>query len=257
MIHGLEVPLRKLGGARASRITDGGHARTAEHAHPWPVLSIYVSGGFTNFSGRGEARVASPSAMLYAAGEAHANLMDGHGFEQIEIEFDPAWLGGGAAHRTSPVQIWTGGAVAPEARALARLWRRSDATEVELAQATRRFLDFAAHAPEVRRPAWLPAVLQRLRADTSAPAQDLARDLDLNPAWLAQAYRAAMGEGLRQTAARFRVEAASALLRSSDAPAAEVAVEAGFCDQSHMIRTFRHVLGRTPSQVRSEWAPQR
>lgn len=253
MIHALEVPLRSLGGARASRITDGGHARIPEHAHPWPVLSIYVSGSYTNRTGRGEARVASPSAMFYAAGEAHANLMGGHGLEQIEIEFDPAWLGHSAIRENPPVQLWTGGAVAPAARALGRLWSRPDTPETELIHATRRFLELAAHAPEVPRPPWLPVVLQRLRTDTSIPAQDLAGDLGMNPAWLAQAYRKAMGEGLRQTAARLRVETASALLRSSDAPAAQIALDAGFCDQSHMIRTFRNVLGRTPAKVRSEW----
>lgn len=253
MIHALEVPLRSFGGARASRITDGENARIPEHAHPWPVLSIYVSGAYTNRSGRGEAVVTSPSAIFYAAGQAHANEMGGHGLEQIEIEFDPAWLGRRGIHANGPVQLWTGGAVAPAARALGRLWSRAGAQEAALVYATRRFLEFAGQAPEVRPPAWLPAVLRRLRTDASSSAQDLARDVGMNPAWLAQAYRAAMGEGLRQTAARWRVEKASALLRSSDAPAAEIALETGFCDQSHMIRTFRNVLGRTPSQVRSEW----
>ena len=257
MIHAVEEALRSFGGARASRIVDGGHARIPEHAHPWPVLSIYVSGAYTNQSGRGEARVAYPSAMFYAAGEAHENVADRYGLEQIDIEFDPAWLGRSALRIDHPVRLWAGGAVAPAARALGALWSSGDISEAKLAEATGRFLEFAAQAPEVRRPRWLPAVLRHLQTDPSVQAKDLARSLDLNPAWLAQAYRAAMGEGLRQTSARLKVEAASALLRTSDAPAAEIALDAGFCDQSHMIRAFRSVLGRTPSQVRSEWRPWR
>ncbi|PCC68145.1 AraC-type DNA-binding protein [Nannocystis exedens] len=110
----------------------------------------------------------------------------------------------------------------------------------------------------MRRPAWLDAVEARL--DTAAPPSttDLARELGLNPAWLAQAYRAAIGEGIGETVRRKRVELATSLLRGSDAPAAEIAVAAGFCDQSHMIRAFRSLIGRTPSQVRAEWqAPKR
>ena len=35
-------------------------------------------------------------------------------------------------------------------------------------------------------------------------------------------------------------------------PAAQVAAAAGFCDQSHMHRAFRGLVGRTPLEVRIE-----
>jgi AraC family transcriptional regulator len=81
---------------------------------------------------------------------------------------------------------------------------------------------------------------------------DLARRLDLHPAWLARAYRHFSGEGLAETARRHRVEQASALLRRTDLPLADIAHSAGFCDQSHMNRCFAAVLGRTPARVRTE-----
>jgi len=81
---------------------------------------------------------------------------------------------------------------------------------------------------------------------------DIARRLDLHPAWLARAYRHATGEGLHETVRRRRVEQACILLRRSDRPLAEIALAAGFCDQSHMNRGFRATLGRTPAQVRAE-----
>lgn len=55
-----------------------------------------------------------------------------------------------------------------------------------------------------------------------------------------------------ETAARFRLERAAHLLRETDQTAAGVALEAGFCDQSHMNRTFRRLLGRLPSEVRND-----
>jgi transcriptional regulator GlxA family with amidase domain len=48
------------------------------------------------------------------------------------------------------------------------------------------------------------------------------------------------------------VERAALMLRGSDAPLAQVALECGFCDQSHMNRVFGAVLGRTPLEVRRE-----
>jgi transcriptional regulator GlxA family with amidase domain len=53
---------------------------------------------------------------------------------------------------------------------------------------------------------------------------------------------------------RRRVEAASRLLRFSTQPLAEIAIAAGFFDQSHMNRCFGAVLGRTPLAVRAEGA---
>lgn len=154
----------------------------------------------------------------HAAGEAHADASGRHGLEQIDIEFDPAWLKLG-----------------------------------ELAGATAEFLRLALQSGEVKRPAWLDAVEARLDAPAPPSTTALARELGLNPAWLTQAYRAAMGEGIGETLRRKRVELATGLLRGTDAPAAEIAVTAGFCDQSHMIRAFRGLTGRTPSQVRAEW----
>ncbi len=44
------------------------------------------------------------------------------------------------------------------------------------------------------------------------------------------------------------------LLREDASTLADVAAASGFCDQSHMNRAFRAVLGRTPVQVRGEAA---
>ena len=71
-------------------------------------------------------------------------------------------------------------------------------------------------------------------------------------AWLGAAYKQAAGERLADTAARFRVECATRLLRETSLPYVDIAMEAGFCDQSHMIRTFRRILGRRPSAVRGD-----
>jgi AraC family transcriptional regulator len=82
----------------------------------------------------------------------------------------------------------------------------------------------------------------------------IASRLDLNPAWLARAYRAAAGEGLQDTLRRRRVERALELLATTDMCLAEVALAANFCDQPHMNRCFRTVIGSTPAEVRSRRA---
>ena len=81
---------------------------------------------------------------------------------------------------------------------------------------------------------------------------ELAREVGRSPAWIGTAYRHVSGEGLQETAARFRVERAAQLLRESEQSLCDIAAEAGFCDQSHMNRTFRRLLGRSPTSVRED-----
>ena len=102
-------------------------------------------------------------------------------------------------------------------------------------------------------PAWLSTARLALEKGVGSTAE-ISRQLDLHPAWLARAYRHSAGEGLHETVRRLRVERASRLLRRSEMPLADIAIASGFCDQSHMNRCFRGMLGRTPIQVRSERA---
>jgi AraC family transcriptional regulator len=221
-----------------------------EHAHDWPVLSIFVIGSYLNATELGETFIAGPSAILYRAGAAHRNATASAGFEQIEIEFDPAWLG----HRLlpgAPVSRWLGGDAGAEARTLAQLCGR-EANEERLRTALQRFVARASREPERDPPTWVGAITRRLSEDTTLKVSDLAREVNRHPSWLGTAYKRATGEGLLETAARFRVERAARLLRETDEPSACIAVEAGFCDQSHMSRTFRRMLGRLPSAVRED-----
>jgi AraC-like DNA-binding protein len=240
-------------GAFVRRTIDRSDARVPEHAHDWPLLSLFVMGSYSNQTEIGEQFVAGPSAVFYAAGAAHRNTAGPDGFEQIEIEFDPAWLRPvGLPNR--PVVRWTGGRMGAEARAIALLCSRGGVSGQSLRDALQRFLRAASLDVPARRPGWLDQVTRQLREDPARRISELAHAAGLHPSWLGVAYRQAVGEGLTNTAARLRVEYATRLLRETGLPFAEIAVAAGFCDQSHMIRTFRRVLGRRPSTVREDRA---
>jgi AraC family transcriptional regulator len=242
--------LRKLSGASVRRVIDRSHARIPEHAHDWPVLSIFVLGRYSNQTELGEIVIAGPSAVLYRAGAAHRNIVGSVGFEQIEIEFDPAWIGFSLIP-DAPVSRWLGGLTGAEARTLARLCGQK-AEEEDLRAALQRFLQRASSQTAHDSPGWVDKATQRLSEDTALRIGDLADELRRHPSWLGTAYRRATGEGLMETAARFRLERAALLLRETDQSGACIAIEAGFCDQSHMNRTFRRLLGRLPSEVRDD-----
>ena len=242
--------LQKFSGALVRRTIDRSGSLVPEHAHDWPLLSLFVIGSYSNRTEAGERFIAGPSAILYSAGAAHCNTAGPNGFEQIEVEFDPAWLRSDNLPK-GPVMHWIGGKHGAEARAIADICSH-EISEQSLRTALRRFLSVAPVQSRIGRPGWFDSITCHLRADPTQKVSELAREVALHPAWLGAAYKQAAGEGLTDTAARFRVERATRLLRETNLPHADVALEAGFCDQSHMIRTFRRILGRRPSAVRED-----
>lgn len=244
--------LQRVGGAVVRRTIDRSHGQVPEHAHDWPLLSLFVMGSYANRSDIGERFISGPSAVLYAAGAAHSNVSGPEGFEQIEIEFDPAWLGV-PRNPGGPVSQWIGGRGGAEARALARICSQ-ELTEKGLFAALRRFFDAVRGDARRTAPDWFDGISQRIRKSSALNIADLAQEAGLHPSWLGTAYRRAAGESILDTLARLRVERATRLLRETNASLVAIAMDAGFCDQSHMIRTFRRVLGRLPTDVRGEKA---
>ena len=118
--------------------------------------------------------------------------------------------------------------------------------------AARHLLLVAREESKQRTHAWIGKLDAALRADPCRRVNDLAHEVGLSPAWIGPAYRHHVGESLKDTSTRLRVECAARLLRESDRSLSRIAADSGFCDQSHMNRLFRRVLGRPPALVRQE-----
>lgn len=238
------------GGVSVRTVIDRSQTVVPSHAHDWPVLSLFVLGSYRNETEAGTATISGPSAILYRAGAHHSNQIGKRGFEQIEIEFDPAWVGRHFLPDAAVTQ-WINGRGAPALRHLVAAVRRHP-DESRLRENLQCFLFEAVSAPMPTRPHWADRVEGLLRTDPTQPIKALACRAGLHPAWVGSAYAHATGESLSAAAARFRVERAAHLLRESDQSAAGIALEAGFYDQSHMIRTFKVLLGRSPTAVRGD-----
>jgi AraC-like DNA-binding protein len=193
-----------------------------------------------------------PSAVVQPAGAAHSDLIGAQGLEVLAITFDPHWLEPEARAALPPRTQWRqGGAIGVAIRHLTDVWLAGQG-EASVRRATSRFLITTADIETPRAPRWGEEVLAALRG--AARTDALARTLSRHPAWLARAFRAWRGEGLGESLRRRRVERATLQLRDTLDPLAQIAAEAGFCDQAHMNRCFRAVLARTPLEVRREAA---
>jgi AraC family transcriptional regulator len=222
------------------------------------VLTLYRIGGYREESDDAvEIQLDGPSVVFHPAGAAHADQIGVTGLETLALTFDPAWLDAEARRFLPKRSRWLiGGAVFAASQPLARACLATGVSNAALRRAASVFFQMA-FADDAKAPTREPAWARRAREAIEAPhisTNDLASALELHPAWLARAYRAWRGEGLAETARRLRVERAVLLLRQDASGLADVAVACGFCDQSHMNRSFHAVLGRTPAHVRGEAA---
>ena len=251
---GAVVEHLRFAGARLSRVMHPPGQRIDSHDHDWPVLTIYRLGGYREEADGGAATILEgPSVVFHPAGAEHADVIGDHGLETLALTFDSAWLSPEARRALPDRSDWRlGGVVSSAARALAQTWLAPDAHEADVRAATSRFLVAFGRQRAPGPPLWCAHVATALEAQARATTTALAQSLSLHPAWLARAYRAWRGEGMAETVRRRRVERAVIALRGSADTLADVAIASGFCDQSHMNRSFHAVLGRTPLEVRRE-----
>ena len=250
--HGIELHLRSFGGAKAVRVLHPENQAIPAHKHDWACITIPILGGCRELFDGGDATIEGPSAIFHPAGSCHGDEIGSKGLETVSIQFDPAWLSSELVQRLDRSSAWIGGQVAMEAGRLAMMWTNSGLQECQLRRATLEFIHVALKSPASKVPAWLEFARKDAALPGPSRTADLARRLELHPAWLARSYRDVVGEGLKTTKRRHRVGKAVDLLRNSDDVLADVAATAGFCDQSHMNRCFMEMLGRTPLQVRNE-----
>lgn len=84
------------------------------------------------------------------------------------------------------------------------------------------------------------------RLDEDISLAQLAGETGLSPFHFARLFKKSTGCTPHAYVTRCRVERARQLLLQSPASITHVALEVGFCDQSHLSRHFRRLLGLTP-----------
>jgi transcriptional regulator GlxA family with amidase domain len=105
-----------------------------------------------------------------------------------------------------------------------------------------------------------PRLLRRLlrakdRMDAASheawPTERLARVSGVSPAHFARSFKAAFGLPPHRYLMTRRFERAKALLRQTDAPIIEIALQTGGNSLGSFGRTFRDVLGASPTELRT------
>jgi AraC family transcriptional regulator len=103
------------------------------------------------------------------------------------------------------------------------------------------------------RPRWFANARELLDVcfDAAPSIHELAAEAGIHPVYFAAAFRRYAGCSVGDYVRRRRIEYARRRLADRDVPLSDLALEAGFADQSHLTRTFKRFTGMTPAQYRT------
>ncbi len=242
-------------------MTAGVHAAgqvLPRHEHPGPTICCVLQGRFTEYSAGYAADCVPGTLKLTPAGDPHWNRFAPCETRGVMIEVDrrrfadrPAVL---AALDQRRHERYRG---TPEfVREMLREARRGDDAGLLAIEAL--LLEYLAQLvrqPAGRRgdrPRWLGEAEEILRSRHAQALSlaELAGLVGVHPATLARAWRREHGTSVGESLRRLRVEAAARELAAGDDPIAEVALRAGFYDQSHFTHSFRRYMRTTPAAYR-------
>jgi AraC family transcriptional regulator len=81
-------------------------------------------------------------------------------------------------------------------------------------------------------------------------SSDLARLINASSGRLSRAFKVSIGDTPFHYIARRRIALACTMMRTTRESLSQVAIRCGLCDQAHLCRVFRSILGVTPSAWR-------
>jgi len=103
-------------------------------------------------------------------------------------------------------------------------------------------------------PDWLSNAARLIHSDYSHSIRlsQVAAAAGVHPVTLAVAFRRQFGKSVGRYVTDLRITHAKQELENTQRPIAEIALEAGFYDESHMGRVFRARFGISPGAIRRQ-----
>lgn len=231
------------------------------HHHDRTVVAVTLRGGWDSVMDGRPRESTSGMLLTEPAGQRHGNHFGPAGARVLIVQPDPV-ARADTLRGCGPLLTEVNHLSAPLPHTLARRLSAEmscpDATSPLAIEALALELIAAAIRIEGRSPGrgrpplWLRRVIDYLQAHVLDPPglDTLSGIAGVTPSHLVRAFRRHQGISLSSYARRLRLEWAAEQLASTDEPVAEIALAAGFADQSHFTRVFRRQLGTPPASFR-------
>jgi AraC family transcriptional regulator len=243
-------------------VTEGIHRHGSQlpwHDHATPTICFVLNGTFTEVWRGGSVACVSSTLKFTPAGERHWDRFDRGDVRGLLIEPDDDQVAAIRPHATvlDERESFQGGFLSTLGWRIYQEMQRPDPAAplaiegllLELVASASRLRESGA---EIGRPRWLEQARDRIHAELShrPSLSSLARAVGVHPVTLARAFRQAFGCTVGEYVRQLRIERAAHQLAGTELSLAEIALAAGFSDQSHFSNMFRERTGLSPSKFR-------
>jgi AraC-like DNA-binding protein len=197
---------------------------------------------------------------VYPSALAHANRWHDTGGRALHVEFAQPWLErrrGRTAVLDRPADYEGGPPVWLAKRLVAECRQQDDVSPLAVEGLVLELLAACsrspAEAPQANAPRWLGRVNEFLHAHFSENLAlgQVAAEVGISADHLARKFRQYQGCTLGEHVRKLRVEVSCQQLAESESPLVQIALDAGFSDQSHFTKTFKRYMGVTPAAFRT------
>jgi len=256
--HGEIRRWRRVPGLVLAEVQYGPHQQVPIHAHPNARFVLVLRGTIVETTGSISLAHSAHTLLFRRATEPHAYRIGSSGATCLIVDTDAAWLERAAcqAPLLRDSTVLEGGLVQHLAQRLYGEFRSRDEVSrlaIEalalgvLAEASRRVARAAVAAPPwlMRARAFIDAhFTERLALATVAAI------VGVHPVHLARTFHRTYNTTVGDYVRTARLEFATRKLTATRLPLSEIAIAAGFCDQSHFSRLFKRHTGMSPQEYR-------
>jgi AraC family transcriptional regulator len=234
-------------------------ARVPRHSHKCSYISFLLCGSYKEQVGSQIVEVQRHDILFHEEAETHSDYFGAQGGRILSLELPARWL-----DRLRELHLLVdksarlrGTSVKVLARTMYAHFVGADPESELMVEALA--IELLAHLPKSRTPArphqpnrWLRQVADLIHQSFREPVSlsNLASVAGVHPVHLAREFRRAFGRSVGEYVRALRIEFACRQLAETDRSLAEIALEAGYADQSHFGRAIMQATGLSPSAYR-------
>lgn len=233
------------------------------HTHERATVAVILGGSFDGLMRSASHPCPPATVLIEPAGEPHGNLFERAGARVLVVQPDPARLEllepfAGILREVNHIRDPVVATVAR--RAAVELHAPDDVTPfavqgliLELLAHTARLRKARQPRIDRRSPHWLGEARALLhdRYRERLQVTEVAAAVGVHPVHLARVFRSYYGAPVGAYVRGLRLDWAARRLADSPDGIAQIALQAGFFDQSHFTRTFKRKFGLTPMAYRT------
>lgn len=233
--------------------------KLSRHEHEYAYFSLVLEGNYDETFGNKSRRCESSTVTLHPAGEQHSDAFHRVGGRIFSVEIEPKWMERANEFPkllSEPAEFHGGALAALVSKIYSEFYQPDNVSHLAIegllfeliAKISRR----RAHSSESKPARWLENAKELVHehfAD-NLTLELISRQVGVHPVHLVREFRKhfhlTVGEYIRQR----RIEYACRQLSDSNISLIEIALNAGFSQQSHFSKIFKAVTGMTPTEYR-------